>query len=173
MASPRALLLTGPPGCGKTTVLRRVAEGLAGGRIRGFLTEEIRAKRERQGFRLETFDGQSAVLAHVSNRAGPRVGKYGVNVPALERIVDGALDPGAGADIYLVDEIGRMECLSGKFIAAMTRLLDSGKPVVATVALRGTGFIEDVRRRPDVEVWPVTPGNREELPEKILSRLRG
>ena len=170
---PRSLLLTGPPGGGKTTVLRRVADGLAGRKIRGFLTEEIRVKGERQGFRLETFDGQTAVLAHVSNRAGPRVGKYGVNVPALERIVEGALDPNAAADIFLVDEIGRMECLSEKFIAAVTRLLDSGKPVIATVARRGAGFIEDVRRRPDVDVWPVTRSNREELPEKILSRLRG
>lgn len=169
--SRRSLLLTGPPGGGKTTVVRRVANGLAGRRICGFLTEEIRVKGERQGFRLETFDGLSAVLAHVSNRSGPRVGKYGVNVPALEGVVDGALDPNAGADIYLVDEIGRMECLSERFIAAMTRLLDSGKPVVATVARRGAGFIEDVKRRADVEVWPVTRCNRNNLPGKILSRL--
>jgi nucleoside-triphosphatase len=169
--SRRSLLLTGPPGGGKTTVVRRVADGLADRRICGFVTEEIRVKGERQGFRLETFDGRSAVLAHVSNRSGPRVGKYGVNVPALEGVVEAALDPKAGADFYLVDEIGRMECLSEKFIAAMRRLLDSGKPVVATVARRGAGFIEHVKRRADVEVWQVTRSNRDKLPEKIISWL--
>ncbi len=169
--SRRSLLLTGPPGGGKTTVVRRVADLLAGRRICGFMTEEIRVQGERQGFRLETFEGRSAVLAHVSNRSCPRVGKYGVNIPALEGAVEGALDPNVGADVYLVDEIGRMECLSGRFIAAMTRLLDSGKPVVATVARRGAGFIEDVKRRADVEVWQVTRSNRDKLPEKIISWL--
>jgi len=170
--SRRSLLLTGRPGGGKTTIVRRVADSLVDRRIRGFVTEEIRVKGERQGFRLETFDGRSALLAHVSDRSGPRVGKYGVNVPALEEVVDAALDPNAGADVYLVDEIGRMECLSERFIDAMTRLLDSGRPVVATIARRGGGFIEDVKRRSDVEVWPVTRSNRDELPGKILSWFR-
>src|SRR5207248_11791886 len=46
-----ALLLTGVPGVGKTTVLRRVKERLAGRRLRGFVTDEIRSRRgERLGF---------------------------------------------------------------------------------------------------------------------------
>src|SRR5438105_11951431 len=49
-----ALLLTGVPGVGKTTVLRRVKDRLAGKQLRGFLTDEIRSRRgERLGFRSE------------------------------------------------------------------------------------------------------------------------
>src|SRR5437660_2457645 len=126
--SPEAetvLLLTGAPGTGKTTVIRRVAKALAGRSIRGFTTEEVRSRGERVGFRLETFDGQSALFAHVAIRSGHRVGRYGVDLAALEGIVDSALDPRDPVEVYLVDEIGKMECLSARFVSAMERLLDS------------------------------------------------
>ncbi len=168
----RTILITGAPGAGKTTVIRKVAAGLSGRTIRGFTTAEIRSGRERQGFRLETFDGESVVLAHASIRSPHRVGKYGVDVAALESVVGEALDPRASPDVYLVDEIGKMECLSEKFVAAVGKLLNSGKPLVATVALRGSGFIEQVKRRPDVDLWTVTRSNRDSLPEEILARLR-
>ncbi len=51
---PHALLLTGPPGVGKTTVLRRAADELSDLEIRGFVTEEIREAGQRVGFRIET-----------------------------------------------------------------------------------------------------------------------
>ncbi|MFZ1060598.1 MAG: nucleoside-triphosphatase, partial [Candidatus Rokuibacteriota bacterium] len=45
------LLITGNPGSGKTTVIRRVAAALSGRRLGGFYTEEIRVGGERRGFR--------------------------------------------------------------------------------------------------------------------------
>jgi nucleoside-triphosphatase len=168
----RTILITGAPGAGKTTVIRKVAAGMSGRTIRGFTTAEIRSGGERQGFVLETFDGKSVVLAHVSIRSPHRVGKYSVDVVALESIVGEALDPRANADVYLVDEIGKMECLSENFVAAARGLLDAGKPLVATVALRGSGFIEQVKRRPDVELLTVTRSNRDVVPDEILARLR-
>ena len=44
------LLLTGLPGCGKTTVLERVAEHLGDLRLAGFLTLELREHGQRVGF---------------------------------------------------------------------------------------------------------------------------
>lgn len=155
---------------GKTTLMRRVAEGLAGRRLGGFTTGEIRLQGQRVGFGLTTFDGRSAVLAHVDERSPHRVGKYGVDVAALDSVADAALAP-AGAEVYLVDEIGKMECLSARFVAALTRLLDSGQPLVATIAARGGGLIEAVKKRPDVEVWTVTHDNRDSLPARVVSWL--
>lgn len=169
-----AILLTGMPGVGKTTVIRRVAVGLGGRRIRGFTTEEIRKGGQRLGFRLETFDGQSTVLSHVDIRSGHRVGKYGVDVVALDRVVDSALSLVDPPETYLIDEIGKMECLSVLFIAAITKLLDSSHPLVATITARGRGLIEQAKQRPDVEVWEVTRQNRDGMPDRVISEvLRG
>jgi len=166
--SPAALLLTGAPGTGKTTVVRRVAEGLSNARIRGFTTAEIRKGGERVGFRIETFDGESAVLAHVSIRSEYRVSRYGVDVALLDRFVGTALALSPRAGVYVIDEIGKMECFSARFIEAVERLIDARRLVLATVALRGGGFTERVKRRPDVELWTVTRGNRESLPSAVI-----
>jgi nucleoside-triphosphatase len=168
--SDHVLLLTGSPGAGKTTAVRRVAAGLPHARLRGFLTEEILSRGARSGFRLTTFDGRAVTLAHANYRSPHRVGKYGVDVHALEGVVETALGVVDDA-LYLVDEIGKMECLSARFVAAMTRLLDSGRPVVATIALHGGGFIAEVKRRRDVELWEVTRADREDLPARVLRWL--
>src|SRR5262249_55178021 len=86
-----ALLLTGRPGVGKTTVIRAVANRLPRSRLAGFVTEEIRVRGERRGFALVTLDGRRRVIAHV-DREGPRVGKYGVDVETLEALARSALE---------------------------------------------------------------------------------
>jgi nucleoside-triphosphatase len=72
-----------------------------------------------------------------------------------------------------VDEIGKMECLSPAFVKAMRALLDSTKRVVATIGARGGGFIAEVKAREDAEALVVMPGNRDELPDRVLAWLRG
>lgn len=164
------LLLSGAPGVGKTTVMRRVAEQHPGAQLGGFYTAEIRVGKERQGFRLVGFDGSERTLAHV-DLPPPRVSKYGVDVAAIDAAVDVLLDPNA-AEVFLVDEIGKMECSSERFIAGMRRLLDSGRVVVATITLGGGGFIAEVKRRRDVTQWKVTRANRDELPAQVLAWIR-
>jgi len=161
------LLVTGVPGVGKTTLLRRVAEQ-AQQPLGGFTTEEIRTQGQRVGFRIVPLLGRGRVMAHVSLRSHARVGHYGVDVDAIDAVAESALalDPDVG--VYVVDEIGKMECFSQRFVAAMRRLLDSDKRVVASIARKGTGFIAEVKRRPDVELWEVTVRNRDGLADLIL-----
>ncbi len=166
------LLLTGVPGVGKTTVIRHLAAQLAGRRVGGFYTEEIREGGQRRGFRLRTFDGEARIIAHVDFPKRPRVGKYGVDVSALDGVVGSALAPDATVAVYLVDEIGKMECLSPRFVAALRALLASGQPVVASVALKGGGPIEEVKRRTDVLLWEATRENRDRLPGQVVAWLR-
>jgi nucleoside-triphosphatase len=72
----RKVLLTGRPGCGKTTLVRRVVNELAQSAV-GFYTEEIRQRRERVGFKIVTLDGKEGVFAHVHFKTRQRLGKYG------------------------------------------------------------------------------------------------
>ncbi|MEE9301791.1 MAG: nucleoside-triphosphatase [Alphaproteobacteria bacterium] len=168
---PHVLLLWGPPGVGKTTVVRRLARALEGKRLSGFYTEEIRERGARQGFRLVGFAGSERVIAHVGLPKRHRVGKYGVDVAAVDEAAS-LLAPDAFTDIVLVDEIGRMECLSARFVAALRALLAATTPVVATVALRGVGFIAEVKGSKACVLWEVTHGNRDALPARIAAWLR-
>lgn len=169
--TPHVLLITGAPGVGKTTVLRRVAEGLGGIRPCGFYTEELREQGVRRGFRLVGFDGSQGIIAHVDIPHRQRVGKYGVDVAALECLAGATLALHEDCAVYLVDEIGKMECLAPGFVTAMRALLASGRPLVATIGRTGSGFIAEVKARRDVELWEVTHGNRDSLPSEIRDWL--
>ncbi len=169
--APHVLLLTGVPGVGKTTVLQQVANEAEGRPLRGFLTREIRSGGQRVGFRLHTLDGEIATLAHVDNRSRQRIGRYGVDIPALNEVVQSTLKPVDRDAVYLVDEIGKMECLSHNFVAAVRDLIDAQCTVVATVAARGTGFIEQVQRHRGAQLREVTPQNRDMMPARVLDWL--
>ena len=82
------------------------------------------------------------------------------------------MDLDDSVDVYLIDEICKMECFSAKFCAAVRDLLDSRKPLVATIGLRGGGFIAEVKARKDVELWTVSHSNRNEMPRKIVGWLQ-
>lgn len=164
------LLITGVPGVGKTTVIQRVAERLRGSRLDGFYTEELREAGQRTGFRLVDFQGHALTFAHVGF-GGPRVSRYGVDVTSLDAQAGTLLAPRPDVAVYLVDEIGKMECLSPRFVAAMRHLLASGSRVVATVARKGEGFIDEAKRWPGATLWEVTRDNRDRLPEEVLAWL--
>ncbi len=112
------LLVTGRPGVGKTTLLESVLEQLRGlSRLAGFTTAEVRdPSGQRTGFRILTVEGKEAELARVGFRSSVRVGRYGVNLEAFERL---ALPELARRDIDLIviDEIGKMECVSVASVA--------------------------------------------------------
>src|SRR5207244_10235406 len=78
------VLLTGRPGCGKTTLIKRVVNNLPR-RVGGFYTEEIREGGSRAGFKIMTLDGEEVVFAHVDFKTRERVGKYGLDLSALEK----------------------------------------------------------------------------------------
>jgi nucleoside-triphosphatase len=165
----RHILLTGRPGVGKTTVIRRAADLLADRTVAGFFTAEIRVAGQRRGFQAATYSGKSCVMSHVDFRGRQRVGRYGVDVGAFEELVLPEL--GRNCDVMLIDEIGKMECFSQRFVDTVRSLLDGSTPVVATVAISGTGLIAEVKRRPDVETWQVTHDNRDETPQRLATFL--
>jgi len=168
---PPRILVTGPPGIGKTTLVRRVVERLHGKRLSGFYTEELRGRGGRTGFRIVTLDGRDARLATVGGGGGPRVGRYTVHVAALEAMSEGALLPGPGVDAIVIDEIGKMECLSEAFMRAAREALSGDVPVLGTVALTGGGFIAEAKRLPGVEVIGLLRENRDEVAGEIAERI--
>ncbi len=166
-----AFLLTGPPGCGKTTAIRTVLSRLkvdAG----GFYTEEIREGRARIGFRLLTLDGQEAVLASVRIRGQPRIGKYGVDLAALEGIGVASLEDAiATKDLVVVDEIGPMELLSPRFREVVLDALENPVPILGTLMLRSAPFPDHLKARPEVTIFPITRRDWSETVQMVLDHL--
>jgi nucleoside-triphosphatase len=168
------ILLEGRPGAGKSTIARRLADTLSqdGIPVSGFITEEIREGGRRLGFSLERFGGERGVLAHVDLPGPPRVGRYGVDLPAFERVAIPALEEASEDEVAIIDELGKMELASDAFRDAFAGLLDRPVPVIATVQSASHAFTDALKRRRDVETMRVTTANRDELPELLAARLR-
>jgi nucleoside-triphosphatase len=166
------LFLTGNPGVGKTTLVRAIVERLEEVTCAGFYTEEKRQRGQRIGFRVITLDGQEGSLASLG-REQPTVGKYSVRVEEFEKLVlpelDTAISP---AELYVIDEIGKMELLSRPFRDRIIELLAQPTNLLATIAKKGKGFVEQIKGRTDVEMIEVTRNNRDELPEELVRKIK-
>jgi len=62
-----------------------------------------------------------------------------------------------------------MECFSQRFQLAITHLLESNAPIVATIALKGSGFIQKIKERPNVALLQLTRDNREDILDAVLA----
>ena len=168
----RNLLVTGLPGTGKTTLIMKLAEELSGVNVAGFYTEEIRTGGARKGFEIVDLRGERALLSHVDISGSQRVGRYGVDLAGFERYLETVPFFSPHTDLAIIDEIGRMECLSAKFTRLVVSLLDAPVMVVATIAFHGRGIIDSIKHRADVRLCRVTRENRDSLVEEIEKAVR-
>lgn len=165
------LFLTGSPGVGKTTLIRTILERLDEITCSGFYSEETRRSGQRTGFKVITLDGREGTLASLGSQK-PTVGKYTVRVDQFEKLVLPLLDTvTTPADLYVIDEIGKMELLSGQFKIRIGELLARPTNLLAT-AKKGDGFVDQIKRRSDVEIIEVTRKNRDELPEELARKIK-
>jgi nucleoside-triphosphatase len=166
-------LLTGRPGTGKTSLIKQAVADMAG-KAGGFYTEEIRSQGIRKGFKLVTLEGEDAILAHVKIESRCRVGKYGVDIDALDRVGVGALQKAIRqCQLVVVDEIGRMELFSGSFRKAVLEIIDSGKMLLGTIMFNPNRWADAIKRRPEVYVVPVTRANNQQVMAGLNQWLKG
>jgi len=164
------ILLTGPPGCGKSTVIEKLVKQIQRP-VTGFFTREIEEKGRRVGFAIITLDGNEGVLAHEKSKSRMRVGKYGVNIDELDRIAVPSMISGTADQMVIIDEIGKMECFSPLFRETLTQTLDSANPVIGSIAQRGNPFIEKIKVRKDILLVTVSEKNRDSLPADLLEQI--
>lgn len=125
------------------------------------------------GFRVEDIhSGEQGILAHVDHAGGPRVGKYGVDVPSFERVGVGALRAALRREgCILIDEIGKMELYSEAFREAVADVFDSDRPVLATIPVHRNPFLDRIRQRGDVKLIEITRANRDALAQQLAKML--
>jgi nucleoside-triphosphatase len=165
------ILVTGRPGCGKTTLIKRIVSNLAL-TAGGFYTEEIRERGQRVGFKLITLDGNEAVFAHVNVKTSERLGKYGLDLAKLETVGVAAVHTAMHSrQLVVIDEIGPMEIRSAIFRDAVNEALDNDVPILATIVARPLPFTDAIKKRSDVCLVEVRPENRKKLLVEISGRF--
>jgi nucleoside-triphosphatase len=127
----------------------------------------------RVGFQLvDVLSGETVEMAHVDFETGPTVGKYRVDVGAVDRLCSTAFErANAGVDLFIVDEIAPMEMYSEVFVDAVSQALDAPIPLVGVVHGSDAGFIGSVKSNEEVEVITVTTDNRDGLPARLADRV--
>jgi nucleoside-triphosphatase len=162
------ILLTGPPQCGKSTLIEKIVKRIDTPAT-GFYTREIRDSDQRVGFSIDTLDHRTGVLAHQDIRSRFRVGRYGVNLEDIDRIAVPAMMPDRQDMLVVIDEIGKMECFSELFKKTLISLLDSNHRVLGSITMKGDRFIRQIKARGDVLLVTVTLKNRDKLDCMFLS----
>jgi len=170
------MLVTGKPGIGKTSILRRTVKELKNRNyeVGGMICREVREGGVRVGFEIMDLSTETrGWLAHVNQPTGPKIGKYHVNSTDLEVIGVGAiLDALQNADILAVDELGPMEFSSAAFSKALVKAVESSKPMIGTIhyGLKNS-IIDSIKKREETEVLKVTYKNRENLHNLIANKI--
>ncbi|MEM0129294.1 MAG: NTPase [Thermoplasmata archaeon] len=177
-SAPVKIGITGLPGSGKTQTLLRII-GLVeeeGIRVGGVITEPVVEKGRRTGFRMtDWMTKESQVFAHESITSRVRSGRFGVNVKVLEdlglRALAGAR---AGADLIVIDEVGKLDVDSEPFSQAVLETLDSPTSIIMTLHKKSRNpLLQDIRRRDELRLLEVTPVNKNLLAFKVVNLLTG
>ncbi|KAF7397303.1 hypothetical protein HZH68_008525 [Vespula germanica] len=182
------VLLTGPPGIGKTTVCMNIASILEkqNRTFNGFCTEEVRGENgSRIGFDIVLIkDKEKRIpLARTENRLSQqqfskyRVGNYHVFVNNFENSVLPVIK--TDVDILLIDEIGKMELYSKKFYDEVFNIFFGSQNkktyIVATipqmhkVPQRFLTLFQKLHEDNRCKVINVNRQNRNNLPNEIVS----
>ena len=167
------ILITGKPGIGKTTVIKKFIEKFRKS-IGGFYTEEIREKEKRVGFRIKSSSGEEGLLSHIGIKSNCNVGKYGVNVNDIDKVgvkaISDALE-NCEVNFIVIDEIAKMELFSKNFENAVLSALNSSKITVGVIQDKNIDFLNRIRKRNDVKIIRITEENRDKVIEDICKLI--
>jgi len=166
------ILITGLPGIGKTTLIRKLSEIFKEFNPAGFYTVEIIEGDVRTGFMIATLYGDSRIFSHVNLKSKYTVGKYHIDMKGFENLIENIFSKDKKTGLFFIDEIDKMECQSKKFCKLIVDLLNSEKPIIATIAEKGTGIISEIRKREDVKMVEITPHNRDLKLKELTMEIR-
>ena len=170
------LLISGPPGVGKTTLLNEIKNKIRdqGYSVGGMYCPEIREEGRRTGFNIiDIASRRKGILASIHNTKGPIIGRYRINIGEINDVGVLALKNAMETSDYIfIDEIAPMELASNSFSQAVWNVMESQKPVIAVIHQRSNHpFILKVKNREDVKILNLTLENRDHILKKILEIL--
>ncbi len=161
------VILTGPPGIGKTTAIKAAVTQLQsnGIKVTGFYTEEERRGGRRVGFiMVNAATGEGRMMASV-NGGGARFGKYFIDLSVVEWGIKLMMEKG---DVVVIDEVGPMESLHPGFITAVENSINA-RTFVLTVHERLLNLI--IGKAINYNLIRLSLSNRGEAPRLIVKHI--
>lgn len=141
--------------------------------VGGVVCPERRVDGNRVGFDIRALDtGEVASLAAVDREEGPSVGKYRVNVDAVDDVGAAAIRRATDADVVIIDEIAPMQCHGDAFLNAVHSALDASVPAVAAIATGDIGVASSIRDRSDVTVHDLRANDIETTAKRVADDIR-
>ncbi|KAJ0097643.1 hypothetical protein Patl1_29272 [Pistacia atlantica] len=149
-------------------------------KVQGFYTREIRQGGERVGFEVVTLDGRTGPLASTivsssESHRWPTVGKYRVDVASFESLALPELQVREDTDLFVIDEVGKMELFSSSFFPAVLKVLESNIPLLASIPIPKSGrdipAVARLKNHPGATIFTLSQSNREAIRENVSSQL--
>lgn len=167
----KKILLRGKPGIGKTTTIIKISSKFSNAIFQGFYTQEVRLNNVRVGFDVISFDGRKSILARKNIQTPHKVASYCVDIKSFEEIAIPALTPNNKSKLFIIDEIGKMECFSEKFINCVKCLFISKYPIIATLPIYSIPIINKILPNHNVEVIEINIQNREKICSYLINYI--
>ena len=155
------ILLTGRVQVGKSTALRKFLEnsGLSADGVRTYW-------RDRDTLLIEPFEGGESMVAAVTDgeyrKAKKEAFDYGAEI----------IGNSGKRDVIVLDELGRLERCSDKFMDAVFEKLRGKKRVLGVIKPESNHFLDKIREMPNLVILEVTEENRDDIPQEIAKYMK-
>ncbi len=166
------VVITGEPGVGKTTLVKKIVKDL-GNKAIGFWTEEVRdpKTKKRTGFKVITTEGEKTLFASKRFTSKHLVGSYGVNVSRFEGVVLPILEKALKekGKVIVIDEVGKMELFSKAFREMVRRIIYTPSlSFLITIPIRDVHpLVKEIRRLNGTILLELTKENRDLMAQEV------
>lgn len=167
------IFLTGKIQVGKSTAIQKTLT-LLGAKYGGFQTyfcqdrtSPVRRLYLREAGRPPCFDEACAVAQFVRQGEEPYVFTERFDALGAQYVLKSQ-----AAQLTVMDELGDLERGAYRFQEAVLSTLAGAHPVLGVIKQTAGGWVEQVRRHPNVALYTVDEENRDALPEQLARELR-